>query len=44
MLDVQGRAVLIKAVLTSMSIYIMMALDLPVWMLNAFEAICRGFL
>ena len=44
MLDVQGRAVLVKAVLTAMSIYVMMALDLPVWMLNALEAICRGFL
>ena len=35
MLDVQGRAVLVKAVLSAMSIYIMMALDLPAWMLNA---------
>ena len=44
MLDVQGRAFLVKGVLTTIYIYIMMVLDLPAWMLNAFESTCRGFL
>jgi hypothetical protein len=44
MMDLAARSILVKAVLTAMSIYIMMALDLPSWMLHELEGICRGFL
>jgi hypothetical protein len=44
LMDLAGRLILVKAVLTAMSIYIMMVLDLPVWMLNDLEKNCRGFL
>ncbi|KAM0823401.1 hypothetical protein ACQ4PT_070893 [Festuca glaucescens] len=44
LLDLAGRAVLVKAVLTSMTIYCMMALDLPVWMVNALEGLLSWIL
>jgi hypothetical protein len=44
LLDVQGRLILVKAVLTALSIYIIMALELPKWAIDAMEKLCRGFL
>jgi hypothetical protein len=43
-LDLVGRAILVNVVLTPMTIYCMMALDLHVWMINALKGLCRGFL
>jgi hypothetical protein len=44
LLGVQGRVILVKVVLSAMPIYVILALELPVWMINALEGICRGFL
>jgi hypothetical protein len=43
LLDLVGRAVLLKAVLTAMTIYCMMALDFLVWMISPLEGLYRGF-
>ena len=39
-----GRVILIKAVLTAMSIYLLLALDVPTAVIEQLESICRGFL
>jgi hypothetical protein len=44
LLDLAGRAVLVKTVITGMNIYCTMALDLSVRMINALEGLCHGFL
>lgn len=38
------RLTLVQVVLAAMTIYIMMAMDMPKWMITEIERLCRGFL
>ena len=44
LMSTAGRAVLVKAVLTAIPVYLLIALDVPKWLLRAIDKLHRAFL
>ena len=44
LMSTAGRAVLVKAVLTAIPVYLLIALDVPKWLLRAIDKLRRAFL
>jgi hypothetical protein len=44
MMSLSGRLILVKTVLSAIAIYHMLSLDIPPWVLNRINKICRAFL